>query len=220
MEQASETLTGIEAKDAIGKSIYEVFGDTDQTKRSADMYREVLATQQSQTFENEFQLGGKRYVFEIHAYPTRRGVSVFARDITERRLMERRLESLSNIIEQARDGVMVTNLNYEITYANEEAQRNFGYSLDELMGKSPAIFNAEPNAEGMQNEIYQAVSSGKAFLGSALDRRKDGSTFVCEFKVFPLYEHGDIVAYAAFQRDITERKQEEEALRESGRSSA
>ena len=143
------------------------------------------------------------------------GFIAVLRDITERKQMERRLEFLSSIIDQANDAVTVTNLNYEITYINDAAQRMFGYSLEELVGKSPGIFNTEPNAEGMQNEIYQAVSSGKAFLGSALNRRKDGSTFVCEFKVFPLYEHGDIVAYAAFQRDITERKQMEEALRES-----
>jgi GAF domain-containing protein len=44
----------------------------------------VLRTQQPQTFVNEYQLGGKDFFFEISAYPSERGLSVFTREISER----------------------------------------------------------------------------------------------------------------------------------------
>jgi PAS domain S-box-containing protein len=89
--RASEELTGITAKDAIGKSLYELFPDTPQTRRAERVYLDVLRTQQSQSFINEYQLGGKDFFFEISAYPSRDGLSVFAKDITERKQAEAQL---------------------------------------------------------------------------------------------------------------------------------
>jgi PAS domain S-box-containing protein len=80
--KASESLTGIRAEDALGKSILEVFPDVPWMRRAEKVYREVLKTQQSQTFVNETDLKGRCYVFEISAYPSRSGISVFVKDIT------------------------------------------------------------------------------------------------------------------------------------------
>ncbi len=205
----------------IGKSAFELIVPQERGKAVAEMQKVLEQGTTGLIEHNVVMADGSGFLVEMNVSLLKdisgnaTGFVAVLRDITERKLMERRLEFLSTIVEQANDAVTVTNLSYEITYINDAAQRMFGYSLEELVGKSPGIFNIEPNAEGTQNEIYQAVSSGRTFLGSALNRRKDGSTFVCEFKAFPLYEHGEIVAYAAFQRDITERKQMEEALSQS-----
>jgi PAS domain S-box-containing protein len=89
--KASETLTGISADEALGKSLYDLFPDISGTKAD-EMYKEVLRTQQPKTFENEFQLNGKSFVFEINAYPSNRGLSVFVKDITERKKTEHKLK--------------------------------------------------------------------------------------------------------------------------------
>jgi PAS domain S-box-containing protein len=90
--KASENLTGIPAQDALGKSLYELFPDTSQTRKAARVYLDVLRTQQPQTFVNEYQLEGKDFVFEINAYPSRDGISVFTKDITERKKAEEQLK--------------------------------------------------------------------------------------------------------------------------------
>ena len=179
-------------EELIGKSAFELIVSHEREKAVAEMQKVLEQGTTGLIEHNVVRADGSGFLAELNVSLLKdisgnaTGFVAVLRDITERKQMERRLEFLSTIIDQATDGVTVTNLNYEITHVNDAAQRMFGYSLEELVGKYPGIFNAEPNAKGIQNTIYQAVSSGKTFLGSALDRRKDGSTFVCEFKVFPL----------------------------------
>jgi len=94
--KASEKLTGIKAKDALGKSIIEIFPDNEETRRAKKAYQEVLQTKRSQTSINEYSLAGKQYFFEISAYPSKRGLSVFVRDITKRKNIEEALERRSH----------------------------------------------------------------------------------------------------------------------------
>ena len=85
--KASEKLTGILAKDAIGRSLTEVFPDVKGTKVE-QLYLETLRTQQPKSFVTKYQVEGEDFVFEINSYPTKDGLSVFVKDITERKQME------------------------------------------------------------------------------------------------------------------------------------
>ena len=137
-------------------------------------------------------------------------------DITERKKADKRIEFLSSITENITDSIIVTDTNFTITYANKAFEELFGYKSDELKGKTPDILNAEPTAPEIQQEIYQTVSSGDTLLGESLNKRKDGSTFYCEYEVMPLKdEQGNIYSYVGIQRNITERKKAEEVLKKS-----
>jgi len=145
-----------------------------------------------------------------------RKVRQLEKENTTLRQSGERLQLLSSITENMSDSVVATNANFEITYLNKKAEELLGYRLDEVQGQSPGIFNAEPNADEIQNWLYETVSSGKVYSGEHLNKRKNGTTFLCEYKVFPLVaDKGETYAYIGVQRDITERKQAEEALRES-----
>jgi len=163
--------------------------------------------------------GSRRNLLVSHRHMTiadRRKYCVVAKDVTESRQAQEALRLLSLITEQVSDSVIATNLDFEITYINRSCERLFGYSREELLGRSPGILNAEPDAERIQNDIYKTVSSGGTWRGELSNRRKDGSTFSCEATVFPLLDDkGNTFAYVGNHRDITERKQAEEALRQS-----
>ncbi len=89
--RASERLTGIAAKDALGKHLSDVFPDVEETKRAEKEYLKAIKTKQPQHFVNEYSFGGKDFVFDITAYPTQAGVSVFVKDITEQNQMQEQM---------------------------------------------------------------------------------------------------------------------------------
>jgi len=94
--RASELLTGATARDVIGKSMQEVFGDTEEQARIQTIYESVLNSRQPKTFETVLVLNGQQRAFEINAYPSVRGVSVVAKDVTDRKrsetIMQKRIE--------------------------------------------------------------------------------------------------------------------------------
>ncbi|MCP4705946.1 MAG: PAS domain S-box protein, partial [candidate division Zixibacteria bacterium] len=138
------------------------------------------------------------------------------RDITERKQAEKKLAELSSIVEQSTDSIIKTDTDFLITYMNHAAEKLFGWKLEEIKGKTPAIFNAEPLSSEIQEQIYQTVSEGKIYSGEALNKRKDGSIFHCLFTSSPIIDAlGQTTGYMGFQHDITKRKQAEVKLKES-----
>ncbi|MGE5461702.1 MAG: PAS domain S-box protein, partial [Syntrophothermus sp.] len=86
--RATERLLGIPASAAIGKSLRELFGNAEELVRAERIYRSVFEESQPKTFETEFDVQGQKLFLEINANPSTRGVSIVARDITERKLLE------------------------------------------------------------------------------------------------------------------------------------
>ncbi|MFA5087497.1 MAG: PAS domain S-box protein [Candidatus Omnitrophota bacterium] len=122
---------------------------------------------------------------------------------------------LSSVAEQVSDAIIVTDLDFRIRFVNKAVEDLYGYSRKYLLGKDPGLLNVEPLAEDIQQDIYRTVSSGKVWIGSHANRRKDGSAFLCEMKISPMYDQeGKVYSYISIQRDITEKKKAEELLRE------
>ncbi|SNQ59325.1 PAS domain S-box protein [Candidatus Methanoperedens nitratireducens] len=102
---ASEKLTGILAEDAIGKSLFELFPELKGSK-AEKLYREVLKTQRPKRFVNKYRVNGKNLIFEINAYYSKFGISVIAKDITERRRAEEEihlLQTMTRAINEVQD---------------------------------------------------------------------------------------------------------------------
>ena len=94
--KASEALTGISAQDAIGKSMEEILGRNEEQNRIKVIYEDVLINHQPRTFETILAFTGENRSFEVTAYPSMRGVSVVAKDVTDRKrtetIMQKRFE--------------------------------------------------------------------------------------------------------------------------------
>ena len=135
-------------------------------------------------------------------------------DIAERKQIEEKIRFFRIIAEQINDSLIVTDTHFAITYINQATEHLFGYTLDEVRGKTPGFLNAAPGADDLQQKLYETVSSGKIFAAASLNRRKDGSTFVCDYKVMPFKDEQDrIVSYVGVQRDVTESRRAEAQLR-------
>ncbi len=134
-------------------------------------------------------------------------------DITERKKREKKLRVLAEAMTNISDSVIITDSDFKIQYINKAAERLFGYSLKEIKGKTPAIFNAKDLQYEIQRKINAEISKGEICERVMLNKRRDGSTFICEFKITPIADSsGEIYAYTGIQRDITEKKRQKERL--------
>ena len=144
------------------------------------------------------------------------GHVALVRDLTEQRQTSRSLRTLSQIVEQSPDSILVTDEHFRVTYLNPSFERLFGWTLDELRGESPGRLNAEPDADAQQQSIYADLAAGRTvYADHVLNRRKDGSLFHCQFWVSPLRdETGRVVGYTGSQRDVSQRIEDARVLAE------
>jgi PAS domain S-box-containing protein len=220
--KASEKLTGIPSKDAIGKSLTEIFPNVNGT-RIEQFYQEVLRTKQPQSFLNNYEVGDKEFVFEISAYPTMAGLSVFVKDITERKQAEENLEK-----EQQELDCIVDSSPIIIFYKDKEGKfirvnKTFAEALkipkEKFLGKTVFDFYSAKIAQGMTNDDLEVLKSGRPKLG-IIEQYKSasGMRWVQTDKV-PIFDKNGIpVGLVGFAQDITEQKKAEEKLRKSEKS--
>jgi PAS domain S-box-containing protein len=141
-----------------------------------------------------------------------RGFSEFSHDLSESRESEARYRGL---LEAAPDAMVVVNVAGEIVLLNVRAEKEFGYSRDELVGQKvkniiPEGFAERIIADGTRSAaeaLAQQIGTGIELVG----RRKDGSEFPIEIMLSPLESAEGILVTAAI-RDITERKESDEHL--------
>jgi len=219
--KASEILTGIRSKEAIGKSLGEIFPDTPGIRNAEKMYRDVLKTQQPRAFVANFNGNGRHYIFEISAYPSRGGISVFVKDITERKRAEEALrqseERYRTILEEMGDGYFETDLAGNLTFVNDAMIRLLGYSKEEIMGMSFRGFTPKEKVKTVFEAYNRVFKTGEPLIDFPTEViRKDGAHIFAETSAFPIRnDRGEITGFRGIRRDITARKQMEEALRQS-----
>ncbi len=215
--KASEELTGIPARDAIGKSILEIFPDTEEIRKAVKIYRAALRTGKPQNFVNGTHLGDRDVFFEIAAYPTKDGLSVIAKDITERRNAEEKLrasESLyRTLAETMNEGLNATDKEGRYTFVNDKFCEMLGYSKAELLGRRLTDFISGKSLNEVEKYLGQRAG-GARFTHEIIRVRKDGRKIFTITSTAPILDSaGAFAGGIAVVTDITEhRRAEEERL--------
>jgi PAS domain S-box-containing protein len=166
---------------------------------------------------------GSRFPIEIMLSPLESSegtlVTAAIRDITVRKQAEEHLAQMEGryrgLLEAAPDGMVVVNQGGEIVLLNAQAETQFGYHRDELLGQRvtniiPDGFAERLLADGTRTAaeaLAQQIGTGIELTGL----RKDGSQFPIEIMLSPLESSEGILVTAAI-RDITERKTAEACL--------
>jgi PAS domain S-box-containing protein len=114
-------------------------------------------------------------------------------------------------------GLIVWSPDFKALSWNPAAERIFGYSAQEAIGKHPYDLIVSRKTQPHVDVIWQRLLEGDTTAHSINENlTKDGRTIICEWHNTPIREpDGTIAGAIAMVQDITERKQNEEALRES-----
>ncbi len=134
-----------------------------------------------------------------------------SRDITERKLYEEELQMTRTSVEAASDAIFWIKPDGSITDVNPSACRSLGYTREELLRMSVPDVDAHADAEVLLQQFPELRKRGSIKFESA-HRRKDGSVFPVEIAINYVQLGGE-ERNCAFVRDISERKQMEDALR-------
>jgi PAS domain S-box-containing protein len=152
--------------------------------------------------------------FDLNGQPT---VFSIARDITQRKKAEKEIRKLSSAVEQSIDGIAVGDLELNLTYVNNAFARMHGYSSEEMIGMKVEDLHTKEQVDEHVRCINQIKAQG-SWMGEIEHIRKDGAPFpTYMYSTLLKDDDGKPTGILAVVRDITERKQVEEALFKKGR---
>lgn len=137
-------------------------------------------------------------------------------DITKQKEEEQRLKLLETVITHTKDSVIITEADLNngkipnIVYVNPAFSKNSGYNSNEIIGKSPEIFQG-PNSDNQEYEkLIDAIKNQKECQVETLIYKKNKEEYWVNFSMLPVYNSdGELSHWVSIQRDVTEDKKQE-----------
>lgn len=114
------------------------------------------------------------------------------------------LQQFKRAVDDASDHIIITDPDAKIIYANRGAERTTGYSVKEMVGKTPALWGKQMPKEFYERMWHTIKIEKKSFVGKVKNRRKNGENYLSEFSISPiLNDKEDIIFFVGVERDIT-----------------
>lgn len=145
------------------------------------------------------------------------GIIGFAIDITEERKLRETQSRFAAIVESSDDTIVGKTLDGIITSWNYGAEKMYGYTAKEVIGRSISML-VPPERAGELPRIYEKIKRGEHVDHFETIRiKKDGTKITVSLAVSPIKNSaGGIVGASAIARDITQHKLDEEKIRRGG----
>jgi PAS domain S-box-containing protein len=168
-------------------------------------------------------LAGERGAFDDHVVEVLKDLAdEMGYGIKRLRDHERLVKSLNDqtlltkAIDQASESIVITDPASTILYANPSAVRTSGYSLTEIIGATPSLFQSELHDPTFFQIMWAHLQGGEPWHGTLINRRKSGELYEEDSTISPIHDaEGSLLAYVAVKRDLTnERRLETHRTRE------
>ncbi|MBU1706724.1 PAS domain S-box protein, partial [bacterium] len=214
-------LGGKSAEDFKGKSIWDFIHPDyrDLAKKRLDSV--YSKGEWAHLVEEKFiRIDGKIIDVEIGGsaidYAGKPATQIVFRDITKRDERERQIRYLADLVENVSDAVISTDMDFKILSWNKAAEDLYGWTRHEVKGKTVKDVTRIEYPANNQEDVLREFSRTGFWKGEVIQKRKDGTPLTIHASVSLVRDRaGKPAGAVAINRDITERKQAEEALRES-----
>jgi PAS domain S-box-containing protein len=220
--KAAERLFGYGAKEAIGSHVTLII-PKDRHAEEDEILTRVLRGESVEHFDTVRQRkNGSLVDLSLTVSPVKDpsgrvvGASKVAREITERKRAERSTALLAAIVGSSDDAIVSKTLDGIITTWNHSAERIFGYSAAEAIGKHITLIIPRDRWDEEASIIERLRRGDRVDHFRTIRRRKDGSLFDVSLTISPVKDsQGNIIGASKVARDITDEVRAGEALRVS-----
>lgn len=97
--------------------------------------------------------------------------------------------------------LVITDKNFKIIFASQHISKMNGYKPDEILGKSPTMFQGLETSKRTTLSIKNAIENLEPFKEVILNYKKNGETYWCEIEAKPMFnDSGEFINYIAFER--------------------
>ena len=136
------------------------------------------------------------------------------RDMRYRQQTLAEMKKLSNALEQAADIVFITDMQGNIEYVNNAFEKITGYSRGDAIGSKPSILKSGEMDMAYYGKVWSTILSGESIRAEVVNRRKDGTLFYYDQTITPIKDESNEIKYfVSTGKDVTDRKEMEEALK-------
>lgn len=214
----AERMLSLSRENIVGRNLWEVYTDVAAFKFYPE-YQRALRDNVSVHFEEYYPT--LRTWFDISAYPSGEGLSIFFRDITEKKLATERVKSAKErykmIAQATSDAVYEWDMIENVNYWSEGFEKLFGHKrYADKMPVESWLDNLHPDEkEDLLAAAYEAFERKQTSLSREMRFRcADGSYKTVFDKLVILYDNNkEPVKIIGAMQDITDRKQKETAIR-------
>lgn len=220
LNSKAEELVEREREDLIGHRVHDEFSEYAGSVFDVQ-YTRAMETGETVRFTEHYPPLNR--TFRVNAHPTPEGLAVYFSDITEESRQNEELRLLKAAVEQISDVVIITEPvtqdvlgNAKIVYVNDAFERLTGFTRDEAIGQTPSILQGPKTQRSELDRIQKAFETRLPVSAELINYTKSGKEYWLELDIIPLANSaGKVTHFVAVQRDITDRKRGEEALRVS-----
>ena len=118
-------------------------------------------------------------------------------------------------VTEASDHIIITDPSAKIIYVNRGVSQITGYSENELLGKTPAVWGNQMPKEFYEKMWHTIKIDKQPFVGELTNKKKNGQLYEAEFSVSPILDdNGEIIYFVGVERDITKAKEVEKSKNE------
>mgnify|MGYP001244623026 CR=1 FL=1 len=203
----------------VGKEVWSALPEAKGTLFESGL-RAAASSGQTQEVTEQLQPTGRWYRATI--YPSEAGTSVYLREVTDERAAQTRLRLLDQAVSRLNDVVLITEAEPidssaggpRVVYVNDAFVRLTGYEKEEIVGRTPRLLQGAATSRLELDRIRCALERWEPVRAELVNYTRSGDPFWVEMDIVPIADdNGWYTHWVSVQRDVTARREAEEATR-------